>query len=72
MFVTAIALSVPFGLSFPGLIAQVFKTAAGYPYLSVNAFNPWALVIQATEGGGQRSIVGIVHDNQVGGAQKGR
>jgi hypothetical protein len=41
---TAIALSVPFGLSFPGLVEQVFKTAGGYPYLSVNAWNPWALV----------------------------
>ena len=53
---TAIALSIPFGLSFPGLIAQVFKTAAGYPYLSVNAFNPWALVIQTSASGGQQSI----------------
>ena len=53
---TAIALSIPFGLSFPGLVAQVFKTAAGYPYLSVNAFNPWALVIQGTAVGGERSI----------------
>jgi hypothetical protein len=53
---TTIALSLPFGLSFPGLVAQVFKTAAGYPYLSVNAFNPWALVIQGTADGGQRSI----------------
>lgn len=53
---TVIGLSIPFGLSFPGLVAQVFKTAAGYPYLSVNAFNPWALVIQGTEDGGERSI----------------
>lgn len=52
---TAIALSLPFGLTFPGLVAQVFKTAAGYPYLSVNAFNPWALVIQDLDGA-QRSI----------------
>ena len=43
---TAIVLSLPFGLSLPGLIAQIFKTAAGYPYLTVNAFNPWALVTQ--------------------------
>lgn len=42
--VTAIALSLPFGLSFPGLVEQVFKTAGGYPYLTVNAWNPWALV----------------------------
>ncbi len=43
-FVTAIALSAPFGLSLPGLIGQIFSTAAGYPYVSVNAYNPWALV----------------------------
>ncbi|MEO8272732.1 MAG: hypothetical protein ABI620_01530, partial [Chloroflexota bacterium] len=53
---TAIVVSLPFGLSLPGLIAQIFKTAAGYPYLSVNAFNPWALVIQATGDGGEHSI----------------
>ncbi len=41
---TAVVLSLPFGLSMPGLIEQVFKTAGGYPYLSVNAWNPWALV----------------------------
>ncbi len=43
-FATALALSWPFGLSFPGLVEQIFKTAGGYPYLSVNAWNPWALV----------------------------
>ncbi|MEO8462650.1 MAG: phospholipid carrier-dependent glycosyltransferase [Chloroflexota bacterium] len=42
--VTAFALSWPFALSFFGLIVQIFKTAGGYPYLSVNAWNPWALV----------------------------
>ncbi len=41
---TALALAWPFGLSFPGLVEQIFKTAGGYPYLSVNAWNPWALV----------------------------
>ena len=53
---TAIALSLPFGLSFPGLVAQIFKTAAGYPYLSVNAFNPWALLIQTSDEGRDQSI----------------
>lgn len=43
-FATAIAISLPFGLSLPGLVEQIFKTAGGYPYLSVNAWNPWALV----------------------------
>jgi hypothetical protein len=50
---TAFALSAPFGLSVvevdatgvhSGLVEQVFKTAGGYPYVSVNAYNPWALV----------------------------
>ena len=34
----------------PGLIAQVFSTAAGYPYLSVNAYNLWALVTMGGNG----------------------
>jgi dolichyl-phosphate-mannose-protein mannosyltransferase len=46
-FATAILLSIPFGLSLPGLVQQVFSTAGGYPYLTVNAYNPWALVTQA-------------------------
>ncbi len=41
---TAVGLSLPFGLSMPGLIEQIFKTAGGYPYLSVNAWNPWAMI----------------------------
>jgi hypothetical protein len=47
---TLVLLSMPFGLTLPGLVAQVVKAAAGYPYLTVNAFNPWALVIQETDG----------------------
>jgi 4-amino-4-deoxy-L-arabinose transferase-like glycosyltransferase len=47
---TAIVLALPFGLSFQGLIQQIFKTAGGYPYVSVNAYNPWALVTQAGNG----------------------
>ena len=53
-FLTAVVLCFPFGLSViepgpngqlfhSGLIEQVFKTAGGYPYASVNAYNPWAL-----------------------------
>jgi protein-O-mannosyltransferase-like protein/dolichyl-phosphate-mannose-protein mannosyltransferase len=42
--VTAIALSAPFGLSIVGLLEQVGTAAGGYPYLSVNAYNPWALL----------------------------
>ena len=55
-FLTAILLSLPFGLSLSGLIAQVFKTAGGYPYISVNAFNPWALVTQRTAAGNEEGI----------------
>ena len=53
--VTTVLLCIPFGLSVveftstapffkSGLLAQIFATASGYPYLTVNAFNPWALV----------------------------
>ena len=42
--VTAILLSAPFGLSLPGLLTQIVETAGGYPYLTVNAYNPWALI----------------------------
>ena len=55
-FLTAILVSLPFGLSLSGLIAQVFKTAGGYPYISVNAFNPWALVTQRTADGREEGI----------------
>jgi len=59
--VTAVVLSLPFGLSviepapaFPyldsGLARQLVSTAAGYPYLTVNAYNPWALL--SVEGNG--------------------
>ncbi len=52
---TTVLLCLPFGLSVlefspeapylkSGLIAQIFATASGYPYLTVNAFNPWALL----------------------------
>ena len=41
---TAVALSAPFGLSIVGLLEQVGTAAAGYPYLTVNAYNPWALL----------------------------
>src|SRR4029450_12958519 len=27
-----------------GLLSQIFATASGYPYLTVNAFNPWARI----------------------------
>ena len=34
----------PFSLDIFGFLAQMAKTAGGYPYLTVNAYDPWALV----------------------------
>ena len=42
--VTAIVLSIPFGLTPVGLIQQIAVAGGGYPYLTVNAYNPWALI----------------------------
>jgi 4-amino-4-deoxy-L-arabinose transferase-like glycosyltransferase len=42
--VTAVAVCLPFGLSLPELGGQIGSAAGGYPYLSVNAYNPWALL----------------------------
>ena len=36
--------ALPFGLDVPGYLRLIGNTAGGYAYLSVNAFNPWALV----------------------------
>ena len=47
---TAQLLCLPFGLTIVGLLRQILDTAAGYPWLTVNAFNPWALVTQAGAG----------------------
>ena len=41
---TAIGLCLPFGLSPVGLLGLVAKAAGGYPYITVNAYNPWALL----------------------------
>ena len=41
---TATLAAAPFGLSIFGLLQQVGSAAAGYPYVSVNAYNPWALL----------------------------
>jgi predicted membrane-bound dolichyl-phosphate-mannose-protein mannosyltransferase len=46
----AVALCLPFGLSVVGLIGQVVKAAGGYPYLTVNGYNPWALVERSGSG----------------------
>ena len=53
--ITTVLLCYPFALSVleftskapflkSGLLAQILATASGYPYLAVNAFNPWALI----------------------------
>jgi hypothetical protein len=42
--ITAVVVSAPFGLSIVDLAAQVASAAGGYPYLTVNAYNPWALL----------------------------
>ena len=47
---TAAVLSAPFGLSVVDLLVQVGKTAGGYPYITVNAYNPWALISQGGSG----------------------
>ena len=47
-FVTAVLLAIPFGLTPIGLIEQIAIAGGGYPYLSVNAYNPWALVSSDT------------------------
>ena len=43
-----------------GLLDQIVATAGGYPYLTVNAYNPWALVTGDTGiQPGQRRPVGL-------------
>jgi predicted membrane-bound dolichyl-phosphate-mannose-protein mannosyltransferase len=59
-FATALVLSLPFGLSIVGLLVEVFRTAGGYPYLSVNAYNPWALF--SLDGNGIASNTAWVRD----------
>jgi dolichyl-phosphate-mannose--protein O-mannosyl transferase len=39
-----LALLAPFGLTPVGYVELMASTAGGYPYLSVNAYNPWALI----------------------------
>ncbi len=61
---TAIVLALPFGLSFIGLIQQVAKAAGGYPYITVNAYNPWALISHdgngiAADGLWLRDVAGV-------------
>jgi hypothetical protein len=51
---------LPFGLGLIGFLELMFGTAGGYPWLSVNAYNPWALIgsegqASLAEGGGWSS-----------------
>ena len=42
--VTFHVLALPFGMGIPEYLELMGRTASGYEYLTVNAFNPWALV----------------------------
>jgi Gpi18-like mannosyltransferase len=43
--VATVALAaLPFGLALPDVFTKIAEAAGGYPYLSVNAWNPWALI----------------------------
>jgi 4-amino-4-deoxy-L-arabinose transferase-like glycosyltransferase len=61
-FGTAIALCLPFGLSLVGLLSQVAKAAGGYPYVTVNAYNPWALVTRDGNGLAQNGLWSALRD----------
>ena len=73
--VTAVVLCLPFGLSLGGLLELVAKAAGGYPYITVNAYNPWALLSQdgnglAANGTWLRDAAGATAD-QVRDARRG-
>ena len=44
--VTAQLICLPFGITVFRLAEQIVSTAGGYPYITVNAYNPWALLTQ--------------------------
>jgi dolichyl-phosphate-mannose--protein O-mannosyl transferase len=66
---TAQLLCLPFGLTIVGLLRQILDTAAGYPWLTVNAFNPWALVTQ--DGAGLALSGTWIRDATMAGADGG-
>ena len=53
----------PFGIGIVGLVEQVVKTAGGYPYLTVNGYNPWALF---SDGGNGLAAAGTWLRDSVG------
>ena len=61
-FTTAILLCLPFGLSPVGLFRVVAKAAGGYPYVSVNAYNPWALLSNDGYGLAENGFYNAVRD----------
>ena len=61
-FTTAILLCLPFGLSPVGLFRVVAKAAGGYPYVSVNAYNPWALLSKDGYGLAENGFYNAVRD----------
>ncbi len=58
--VTATLVCLPFGMTIGGLLQQIVETAGGYPYLTVNAYNPWALV--SMDGSGLASVGTWIRD----------
>ena len=41
---TAVVMSIPFGLTPVGFFRQLLSTGGTYPFTTVNAYNPWALL----------------------------
>ncbi len=75
-YLTALALATPFGLSVlwpsatapfidSSLIRLIFSTAATYPYLTVNAFNWWALFPVGGESVASKAFILWIPDSPV-------
>ncbi|HSW41957.1 MAG TPA: hypothetical protein VLM76_05575, partial [Patescibacteria group bacterium] len=58
--VTATLVCLPFGITIVGLAEQLVETAAGYPFLTVNGYNLWALV--SLDGAGLASVGTWIRD----------
>ena len=44
------AICLPFGITVLRLATNIVQTGNGYPYITVNAYNPWALVTSGDQG----------------------
>ncbi len=75
-YLTALALATPFGLSVfwpsatapfvdSSLIRLIFSTAATYPYLTVNAFNWWALFPVGGESVASKAFILWIPDSPI-------